>query len=193
MIFIAKTDLTLNLEKMIWEHTKKHMGLFGCYEVTIGWYGEERVDYITYDTKGIFRCYEIKVSKPDFYSNAKLSFVGHYNYFVMPYKLFDEVKNEIPKHIGVYGAGRYGLTSEKRAYKQNDVDVDILKDSMIRSLYREYERIIESDNPSVVERLRKKAGRLKNEKDKISEKYNELQNKFIYKYGFDEYEKLIGD
>lgn len=178
---------------MIWEHTKKHMGLFGCYEVTIGWYGEERVDYITYDTKGIFRCYEIKVSKPDFYSNAKLSFVGHYNYFVMPYKLFDEVKNEIPKHIGVYGAGRYGLTSEKRAYKQNDVDVDILKDSMIRSLYREYERIIESDNPSVVERLRKKAGRLKNEKDKISEKYNELQNKFIYKYGFDEYEKLIGD
>lgn len=38
---------------------------------------------MTYDTKGIFRCYEVKVSKADFHSAAVKSFVGHYNYYVL--------------------------------------------------------------------------------------------------------------
>lgn len=70
--------------------------------MTVGWYGKERVDYITYDTKGIWRCYEIKVSKSDFHSKAKKTFVGHYNYFVLTRELYDEVKEEIPNHIGAY-------------------------------------------------------------------------------------------
>ena len=90
-----KTKKTLKLEKQIYNATKK-MGVFGCFEVTIGFFGKERVDYMTYDTKGIFRCYEIKVSKSDFHSNAKLSFVGHYNYYVLTRKLYEEVKDEIP-------------------------------------------------------------------------------------------------
>jgi hypothetical protein len=28
------------------------MGVFGCFEVTIGFHGRERVDYMTLDTKG---------------------------------------------------------------------------------------------------------------------------------------------
>ena len=48
-----------------------------------------------------WRCYELKVSKADFRSKAKLSFIGHYNYFVLPEALFDKVKEEIPAHIGV--------------------------------------------------------------------------------------------
>lgn len=65
---MAKSDSTLKLEKLLWNHTKKR-GTFGCYEVTIGWYGKERVDYITYNTEGIWRCYEIKASTVDFNSN----------------------------------------------------------------------------------------------------------------------------
>lgn len=55
-----KTAETVALEKAIRRATYK-MGTFGCYEVTIGYGGKERVDYMTYDTKGIFRCYEVKV------------------------------------------------------------------------------------------------------------------------------------
>ena len=40
----------------------------------------------------------------DFHSKNKLSFFGNKNYFVMPYKLYEKVKNEIPKEIGVYVA-----------------------------------------------------------------------------------------
>ena len=39
-----KTDLTLKLEREIWLTTVKQ-GVFGCYEVTIGQYGRERVDF----------------------------------------------------------------------------------------------------------------------------------------------------
>lgn len=60
-----KTQLTLEIEQAIYEHTK-NMGVFCCFEVTLGWYGKERVDYLTYDTSNTWRCYEIKVSKSDF-------------------------------------------------------------------------------------------------------------------------------
>lgn len=46
-------------------------------------------------------CYEIKQSKQDFHSKNKLTFIGNKNYFVMPYKLYQEVKKEIPPEIGV--------------------------------------------------------------------------------------------
>lgn len=48
-----------------------------------------------------WRCYELKVTKADFRSTAKLSFVGHLNYFVLPQALYEQVKEEIPVHIGV--------------------------------------------------------------------------------------------
>lgn len=49
-------------------------------------------------------CYEIKQSKQDFHSKNKLTFIGNKNYFVMPYSLYEQVKNEIPVEIGVYVA-----------------------------------------------------------------------------------------
>ena len=82
-----KTAETVALEKSIRRVTRK-TGVFGCYEVTIGFCGRERVDYMTYDTKGVFRCYEIKVSKADFHSAAAKSFVGHYNYYVLTRELY---------------------------------------------------------------------------------------------------------
>ena len=45
---------------------------------------------------GEWRCYELKVTKADFRSTAKPSFVGHYNYFVLPSKLYEEVKLRNP-------------------------------------------------------------------------------------------------
>ena len=67
---MAKTEETLKLERAIFFATQK-TGVFSCFEVTIGFFGNERVDYMTFDTKGIWRCYEIKTSMSDFNSKAK--------------------------------------------------------------------------------------------------------------------------
>ena len=40
-----KTNLTRQAEKCLWYEINR-MGVFGCFEVTIGWLGNERVDYI---------------------------------------------------------------------------------------------------------------------------------------------------
>lgn len=167
---MAKTDLTIDLEREIWEATRKQ-GVFGCFEVTIGWFGKERVDYLTYDTKGIWRCYEIKVSKSDFQSLAKNTFVGHFNYYVMPKELYDQVKDEIQKHIGVYING--GCV--KKAKKQElAIDEQVLKNSMIRSLYREAEKIIKSENPNVIDLLRRQIQRARKEAERYKRNYWDL-------------------
>lgn len=176
---MAKTDLTLELERKIWKATNKQ-GVFGCFEVTIGWYGSERVDYLTYDTKGIFRCYEIKVSKSDFHSKAHNTFIGHYNYYVMPLELYKEVKDEIPDHIGVY----CGVRCAKKAKKQElGVADQVLKDSMLRSLYREYEKQYRSGIPMAIESLNQRLRRSEADKSQYYRKYWDLMRTGQEKYG----------
>lgn len=174
-----KTDITKRLEHSIWQATHKQ-GTFCCFEVTIGWFGNERVDYLTYDTKGIFRCYEIKCSKSDFHSKAKKTFIGHYNYYVMPKELYEEVKEEIPSHIGVYVGG--GIV--KRAKKQElQVDTQILKDSFIRSLYREAEKLYKSNQPSIIENKDRTIARLERENRQLKNHRIEMDNILFKKFG----------
>ncbi len=165
-----KTDKTLELERKIYTNTKKQ-GVFGCFEVTIGWWGKERVDYLTYDTKGIWRCYEIKTSKSDFNSKSSHTFVGHYNYYVMPEDLYEVVKEDIPSHVGVYTESNY---CRKRAKKRDlGVDPQVLKDSMIRSLSRETEKKFRSGDSYIVESLERRIKSLEHERDKFRRKYYE--------------------
>lgn len=98
-----KTETTLKLEKLLQQkfNTRNDFYVFEC---TIGWYGSEIVDCIKYNCQREITCYEIKQSKQDFHSKNKLTFIGHKNYFVMPYELYEEVKGEIPPGIGVYVA-----------------------------------------------------------------------------------------
>lgn len=142
---MVKTEITKNLERALWNHTKK-MGTFGCFEVSIGFNGEYRgkrevVDYITYDTKGEFRCYEIKVSKADYLSTAEQTFLGHWNYLVMPEELYETLKAErlLPWGIGVYVRGGGLLRCVVKARKRQ-VSLGMsatLMESMVRSLHRE--------------------------------------------------------
>lgn len=142
---MPKTKETLDFEKYLKQYTKKQ-GIFSCPEVTIGWFGHERVDFLSYDTKDIFKCYEIKVTKTDFYSKCHNTFIGNYNYYVMPQKLYEEVKKDIPEEVGVLTENvingeiyKYTpLKSIKKAIKQDlKVDKEVLKNSLIRSLHRE--------------------------------------------------------
>jgi hypothetical protein len=167
---LAKTKLTLELERSIYFATKKQ-GVFGCFEVTIGWFGKERVDYMTYDTKGIWRCYEIKVSVADFRSKASNTFCGNFNYYVMTKELFEKVKKEIPVHIGVY----IGNVCVKRPKKQEVTeDVQVLKDSMIRSLSREVEKSFRSGIPHIVDGLNQRIRRTERERDEYRQQYWDL-------------------
>lgn len=155
---MSRKETTEYLTRRIFSNTRR-MGLFGCFEVTIGLGGSERVDYMTFDSKGIFRCYEVKSSKEDFYSDAKWSFVGHYNYFVLTKEVFEEVKGDIPDGVGAYVNGY----ARKRAKKNNDVDTENLKTSMIRSLYREFEKSYNSQSIDIMNHLKRENDRLRSE------------------------------
>lgn len=174
---MAETQLTKSLKRSIWFATKK-MGVFGCFEVTIGFNGKERVDYMTLDTKGTWRCYEIKISKSDFRSKAKNTFVGHYNYYVMPQELYDEVKDEIPKHIGVFiGYEKYNAFCKKSAKKQIlAADEEMLKMSMIRSMNRDVEKNIKSGDENIIDNYKRRIEDLKSEIENWRDRYLELKN-----------------
>lgn len=96
---MSKTELTRQVESALWRHNNEQ-GTFGCFEVTIGWFGKEIVDFITYKTNGEFRCYEIKVSVSDFNSKANLSFCGDFNYYVIPNCLLDDLRKDTAKRFG---------------------------------------------------------------------------------------------
>lgn len=162
---MAKTNKTKFIEQRLWSE-KNMRGDFGCFEVTIGWGGKEIVDFITYKTNGEFRCYEIKVSIQDFYSNAKLSFSGDFNYYVIPLELleklrkhkekdirsskwfrdrgqdlsrsFDEtIKNHGIGLIVVHESGKVEtIINAKRKYPDLSIKMNLLQ-SMVRSLNRE--------------------------------------------------------
>lgn len=184
-----KTAETEKLEQKLRSATHK-MGVYGCFEVTIGFAGSERVDYITYDTKGIWRCYEIKVSKADFHSSAAKSFVGNYNYFVIPTSLYDSVKNEVPPHIGIYIEG----VCVKKAKKQPlAVDEKILKDSMIRSLYRDHNKLYETESEHILNRKDSEIRYLQNKASDTQRKYNRLYCAVIKKYGLEAARELERD
>lgn len=154
-----KTKLTKQLESTLYQY---------CYEQSS--YVVEEVSMP--DKKGVvdtlsyqqlpdgsieWRCYELKVTKNDFHSKAKLSFIGNYNYFVLPQKLYEEVKSEIPSHIGVLIYRAFDkkvlesapqtliapgfLTVAKKAQHQElQVDEKQLTSHFVASLFREVDK-----------------------------------------------------
>ena len=179
-----KTKETLALENLIYDSTHKQ-GVFCCFEVTIGWYGKERVDYMTYDTNGIFRCYELKVTKADFHSSCHTSFVGHYNYYVMPESLYEQVKDEIPDGVGAYIQKGNFLVSARRAKRQGveSETLDILKNSLIRSLAREADKKRTSESADAMSRLKRQLSQIEREKDQLRRKYWDLLSEMEELYG----------
>ncbi|WP_083540507.1 hypothetical protein [Marinilactibacillus sp. 15R] len=144
---MPKTNETERVEKALFKHTSV-MGVFGCMEVTIGInvFPYERVDYMTFDTKNEFRCYEVKVSKSDFMSKSKLTFIGDFNYLVMPHELLKQIEDtEKYRKLCMQGVGTFlvsdysGLICERKAKRKKVSmgDKVMLMESMIRSLSRD--------------------------------------------------------
>ena len=102
---MAETALTKKIKLALYHHTKAHLqGMYGAFEVVMGkntiGYGNEYVDFLTMNSDNEFRCYEIKVSKEDLYSNNNLSFYGDFNYLVVPDFLFQDALHFVLERYG---------------------------------------------------------------------------------------------
>lgn len=132
-------------------------GWYGVFEVAVpraivNKYHRERVDFLTYETTGVYRAYEIKRDKADFYSGCAWSWIGHYNYFIMPYKLYVEVKQDIPKDIGVWVVREYSKDMEcvkkpkKRELLCNSEDMQFAMLQALSREYKKYRRILQKQD-----------------------------------------------
>lgn len=110
-----KTSLTTQMEEVLYYYCREN-GDIVVEEVTMP-DDQGIVDTLscrlTAEKQFEWRCYELKVSTADFRSKAKLSFIGNYNYFVLPEALFAKIKEDIPKHVGVMVYHQYLSTEDQ--------------------------------------------------------------------------------
>lgn len=148
-----KSTLTEKMEQAL-VNKVSGSSVFGCFEVTIGKLGKERVDYLTYDTQGNWTCYEIKSSKEDFYSGCIISFVGTYNCYVMPRTLYYEVQKDIPDWVGVLLWENNELHWHKHPFQRAlGVPENELFYSMIRSQARDVNKLYRFESQDRVREL----------------------------------------
>lgn len=149
-----KTQRTKDLEKLLAKKFNDRNDFY-VFECTYGWYGKEIVDCIMYNCQREVHCFEIKQSLQDFHSKNKLSFFGNKNYFVMPYELYEKVKEELNDNflgIGVlvpiktpkYGETEYVydvydqlLCIRQAKRKELKADKEVILSSMLRSMQRD--------------------------------------------------------
>ena len=192
---MSKRNETLQIENALAEECRQKR-LYGCEEVTIGFphqgKGNEIVDFISMDSKGIIRCYEIKVSVADLKSKAKKSFYGHYNYLVVSSELLEKVSDwgeYIADGVGLMvcqtSGDHYYLQSLSKA-KRMDVSADVLdmlKESMIRSMYFKKEKYRDANNLKLQSELKSESRRferLYREQLKRAEDYYVMIRRFLY-------------
>lgn len=166
---MSKTEETKILEKSLWKRCE-YLRIYGCDEVTIGFanggLGNERADFVTMDSKGVIKCYEIKVSLNDLRSNAKKSWYGHYNYLVVSrglYQIYDRWKELVPAGVGILVGPQ--LESVKKASKQSlspELESMMLR-SLIRTLFYKYNKSYNASDISRQTELKKKVDLLEKE------------------------------
>lgn len=182
---IMKRTETIELENALIEKTRIDR-IYGCEEITIGFYnnghGNEVVDFMTMDSKGIIRCYELKVTLQDLKSDAKKSFYGNYNYLVISNALQDEIIEKkidiydfIPDYVGLI-VGK-GLISQFKCKKQSisKEQSEMLKESMIRSMYFKMIKYKDSADMEKQKKLNSYIRSLEKDFKRYKDKTNELE------------------
>ena len=125
--------LSLLTEKYINPHNDPR--IYWAREVTFDYATNHsvRVDYMKFKPlnntvggieKGDFYCFEVKSSVDDFKSKNGHNFIGDFNYYVMPFSVYDEVKGLIPYNVGVLTEetdriGHSYLTCTKKARRKD--------------------------------------------------------------------------
>lgn len=178
-----KRKETLELERAL-EAFAKERGWFGCEEITIGFanngHGNEICDYILMDSKGIIRCYELKVTLSDLKSKAKKSWYGHYNYLVVSNDLFNKIQNfdeYIPNHVGVIVGHEFKSDSKppwrlETAFRPKKQDISteqqlMITQSMIRSMMNKCMKYKDSKSLKIMAERNKENRDLKKRHDEL--------------------------
>lgn len=195
-----KSPTTNHIEYLIFKHTNK-LGTYGCKEVKIGGVktqkyitdNQEFVDYMTITSDGEITCYEIKSSLDDIKSNARLSFYGHKNYFVMPVKLYNVICNEswflrkLENHtVGVISVNKLDELKVIKKCKNKKLSIGtqtILLESFAKSTARDVAKLYELEKTNE-RRLSSK---------QIDDLLNEIVTEDFVKNAIEEFGKGIGD
>lgn len=187
---MAKRQETLDIEAALGQMCREKR-IYGCKEVTIGFphqkMGNEICDFVTMDSKGTFRCYEIKVSLSDLQSSAKKSWYGIYNYLVITKELADKVEDWdkfLPKDIGILVLMQYASHPElysirkaKRKVISSEMQ-NILQESLIRTLYNKMEKYRSIADGRAEAKLKKELNELR----KNYKREKELQLRYCKNY-----------
>ncbi|VDG31392.1 hypothetical protein [Lactobacillus allii] [Lactiplantibacillus mudanjiangensis] len=146
---MTKTAETKRIEHALWNFTHSKMGVYGCFEVTLG-LGmtadhREIVDYVTYDKSGVIRCYEIKTSYADFKSHARKSWWGNFNYLIVTPEVHKQIKShgDILGGIGIYVVGDDNVPKSVHSASNHQLTVGervTIIESMVRSMDREVQK-----------------------------------------------------
>ncbi len=192
---MAKRIETLEIEKAL-INMCRYKRIYGCEEITIGFanngYGNEIVDFMTMDSKGIIRCYEIKVTLQDLKSKAKKSWYGHYNYLVVSKDLEIKIKdfsNYVPDGIGIITSGPKiyqdvweleTILNPKKQIVTNDMNV-MLKESMVRSMYHKMNKYKDSSDMEKQKELQQSIGYWKKQYQEENKEWV-IQNRLIRKF-----------
>ena len=109
-----RPEMTKWLSELLEAHIdpKNDPRVYWAKEVTFdyGSIAPVRVDYMQFKPvnnsvsgieKGDVYCYEIKSSVEDFHSKNGHNLIGDFNYYVMPYEVYEKVFLEIPYNVGV--------------------------------------------------------------------------------------------
>lgn len=160
-----KSQTTKNIEYLLFQSTHK-LGTYGCREVKIGGVKtrkfitdkKEFVDYMTITSDGEITCYEIKSSLEDIKSNARLSFFGHKNYFVMPTALYNDICKEswflrkLENHtVGVISVNKFDELKVVKKCKNKKLSIGtqtILLESFAKSTARDVAKLYQLEKSS---------------------------------------------
>lgn len=138
---MSKSSETYFLEETLTLFLNNTYRLIGAPEVSLGELGQ--VDYMAIDfshRKPILSCYELKISKSDFMSDAKKTWAGHYNYYVIPTRLYGQIRGRIESNIGVLTISPKGYVEEKKKPKKikPSVSFNYCLTRLLLALNREY-------------------------------------------------------
>jgi predicted transcriptional regulator len=92
-----------------------------------------------------------------------------------PPELYEEIKDEIPDHIGVFiGNGNFAFCAKKARRQNLEIEDNILKISMIRSMNRDVEKNIISGDKNIIGNYEKEIEKLRNDKYRKQESYMKI-------------------
>lgn len=128
---------------------------------------------MTMDSKGIIKCYELKVTLQDLKSDAKKSWYGHYNYLVVSRELYYKVSDwdeYIPKHIGIIVGDCLEIRRKAQRCEVPTETEIMLKESMIRSMFWKMQKYKDAQSIEKQKQLQSKIRSLEREKESIRER-----------------------